>query len=268
MSTTTKKAATKKTGKVSFANMESLPEEGAGATTAPAEELPFTEEESTAIEPSTALAPAGANMSDCGLEGDWDMDDMKYPTLRVLSSLSLLVKDEGYPDGSINLNGELTVALADEPVRICVLRAEKVWQEHLDNSDEIPQVFASLKEAQAAGFSREFTAENRVRPCCRATLLVEKPEDLEDPAGLFSFEFNGKLYTVAGVVWSKTAYKTTGEKIFSYVMFQKQHIRSTWWTLKSDEKSYKNKKWNSPVLSRGAPLSEKEFEFASEVNAL
>lgn len=215
--------------------------------------------------PSTELA---TDLAEAGLGGEWGTDDIDYPKLKILGTQATLVVEEGMPAGSINLMGEHTLVEKDKPVRVCVLLADKLWQEDVDfDSGDIGKVFSTLAEARAEGFTPEYGAANRVRPMCRLLLLIEKPDGFDDTSGVFAYEYEGKHYTLAGATFAKTAFNTTGKAIYSYAQLSGNPTHATWWKLSSTLKKFGENKWYGPKMQRSEELNEGELAFVEEVSS-
>lgn len=216
---------------------------------------------------STAVALSQNELSAAGLSGEWGTDDIEYPKIKVVGANSDLVTEGGFPAGSINLNGDLTLVEKGEPLRVCVVHVEKKWQEDVDfDSGEIPKIFDTLQAAQAEGYTNEYNAANLVRPMARMVFVIEKPANFDDQTGIFAYhcEATGQDYTLAGATFAKTAFNSTAKALFSFAMLTKKPIHSTWWELSSSLKQYKDNKWFSPFLKRSAALSKGESEFVSD----
>lgn len=207
------------------------------------------------------------SMEQSGLSGDFQQSDVNLPRINIVAKTSQLV-DDGFTPGAIVLNKEQTLALKDVPLRVIVLNMLKQYQEDVAwGEDRAPRVFNSEAELEAAGFSTEWGSPNLCRPMAHITMLIEAPTDLSEEAKeLFPYEFNEKLYAMAVLTASKSAYKTTAKEIATFAAFaQGAGVWTTAWNLTSKLRTEGDVSWFSPALKRAGRIDDDLLAFVEGV---
>lgn len=223
-------------------------------------------EETTPAKAEVAVSPTPPKDeivldSNEGMEGDWGTEDLMLPRINVVAKTSELV-DEGFTPGSIVFNKELELVAKDIPLNVIVINMIKKYQEDIDWDDDAQaKVFHSKSEMHAAGYSTDYGSENYCKPFAKFTLLIRRPENVEDEAGMFPHEFEGKSYAMAEFIAAKTAYKTTAVTVASAVAFSNNALWNYQWSLSATLKSFKDNTWFSPTMKRAGLLSETEMGF-------
>jgi len=206
-------------------------------------------------------------MEDAGLSGDFQQSDVNLPRINVVAKTSQLV-DDGFTPGAIVLNKEVELSKKDEPLKVVVLNMMKQFQEDVAwGEDRAPRVFNSQTELEAAGFSTEWGSPNLCRPMAHITMLIEAPAGLSsEGAELFPYEFNDKLYAMAVLTASKSAYKTTAKEIATFAAFaQGAGVWTTAWNLTSKLRTEGDVSWFSPALKRAGRIDEDLLAFVEGV---
>ncbi|MGA0406456.1 MAG: hypothetical protein ACO3PR_00075 [Limisphaerales bacterium] len=258
--------------KSSFAELNEDADESNGATASAEATSTATEGTSTEGGLVTQEASGGElalnnQMEDAGLSGDFQQSDVNLPRINIVAKTSQLV-DDGFTPGAIVLNKEVELVKKDEPLKVIVLNMLKQFQEDVAwGEDRAPRVFNSHTELEAAGFSTEWGSPNLCRPMAHITMMIEAPDGLSNEgAELFPYEFNEKLYAMAVLTASKSAYKTTAKEIATFAAFaQGAGVWTTAWNLTSKLRTEGDVSWFSPALKRAGRINDDLLAFVEGV---
>lgn len=156
--------------------------------------------------------------------GEVDSSDIIASKFKIIHNVGDL--SEKFPDniGSFLLGSETvlnevnTKASTSSPLTIIVVTARKRFQENLKfgESEDMPRVFDTLAEVKEAGGHTDWVDNQKppYSPMLEASILVEKPEGLEDDS-LFVLEHEGKQYAPAMWRITNSAYTRAGKHILT-----------------------------------------------------
>ncbi len=164
----------------------------------------------------SANAPIGS------VSGEVETSDIAYPQLKLAQSVGPLMEDFNRTPGEIVLKNEINLWMPNTnppsaPVRISVLKAEKVFIEDTENGSDVkPRYFNTKEEADAAGLRTEWENGEKpeVSPLLRTVILIEESDKTEGRPE-FYITMGGKNYALA--VWSigGTAYRAAAREIIT-----------------------------------------------------
>lgn len=208
--------------------------------------------------------PVGTLEGASQMEGDFTVTDVEIPKINLVQAMSTELVTNGFKVGEFVLNRQAGLG---EEFKFVVLNLKKTYQEDLDyDSDQMPRIFASVAEAETAGYTTKWnTGQPRVKPVIEALLLVEG--DPKDASGQFSEVYKGKgyaraLYTLA----SSSAYRMFGKVLATagLIGHLKNDLAAGWWTGSSTEMSNGKNKWQAP---KPTPAGEVDAKFREWITA-
>jgi hypothetical protein len=188
-----------------------------------------------------------------GFAGEISRSDIQLPYLSIVQKTSDLA--DNFKSGSVVFAKEVQLAPPGQPCEVIILKLAKLYEEEIPygTEDARPQIFASIKDARAAGFDETYGAEKRVVTRGDMDVLVKAPATFANPVHetMFSFEAGGAKYALARWTVRKGAYKTTAGAIITALQLGsalKEGIWAATWNLTVNTESNAKNTWYQPYL--------------------
>jgi len=219
------------------------------------------DEEALASASGTELAAPG-QFDDSGLGGEWGNEDLNIPYLSLVNKTGNL--SDHFTPGTFVFNKEVVVADGKTPIEITVLTAQKYYVEDIPfDPDILPKRFFRLEDARAEGYSLEWEAEKRVKPCAALTILVPVPMEYgifmvpENVAVEVAKQAAAKLrgdpvtsYAKAAMICQGGAFKSVGKPVATAGLtgHLRDGLHKGGWSLTSELRSNNKNSWYAPVI--------------------
>jgi hypothetical protein len=171
-----------------------------------------------------------------------DAEDIDIPRINVIQKMSQI----DAPIGSIVVNKTDVVALADQPVEVIVVSAQKGWRQDVPFEEDIVPLIAWTKQrAEEIALDSEY----ELIEFAEITMLIKQPEDSTNEDA-FPFPIGGSNYALGRINVSKNAYRSTYKCLATFAAFNKGvSLSGRIWTLKSSSMSKGKYSWFSPSLT-------------------
>ena len=200
---------------------------------------------------TSSKEPAGTESGELVPQNFWEGDvsgeitarDKKFPRLNIGQKSGNIGEEKGL--GALVLNRDIGLLTKfSGPIGptlpgVVVVKIQKLYQEKREydpSSTQLPRVFNTSKEANAAGFSTEYGDEKFVAPVALMLLLVPAPSDLDK--GLieqeFPYDYNGSHYLAAGFFAAGTSWHEAAKPVFTALDAPKARelgLRSIRWNM-------------------------------------
>lgn len=226
----------------------------------------------------TALVTADSNNLAIGqVESDLgSADQIRIPWINIAHGVGGLF-NAGFTPGDIVLDKEHCLAKVEDPLYVIILKSKEYLKETLSN-DEFksgirPKMFSTFDEARAAGYSTDWTNDERgnrvppqVRPAANYMMLIRKPNDLDLPMH-FNIVIDSHEWALAQFSVDKSAFNRVNKPLRSAIAFALKNAGLTrglfkLWTQKEIIQS------NGIIVPRLELDSVLEETYATEINGL
>lgn len=196
---------------------------GVGAA---AEAAEVTEPATTAVITRSAPSAVTAyrDVSDGGIEGEFDESDFRPPQLKIVNGSGELARQ--YNQGALLYAGQLLwqPPMANTPtktMKIVPVKITKQWRENLtpeEVADELmPRIVDTREEAERLGGpgSTRWQGDQKPRwsPSARCLFLLQEPDNCDHPG--FTSTLDGKNWGPAVFYASGMAYNESAKQIFN-----------------------------------------------------
>jgi len=214
----------------------------------------MSKENNTAVA-DTQVAEVAANNTSLSTQShsaiQIDAEDIDIPRINVTQKMSQI----DAPIGSIVVNKTDVVAVADQPIEVIVVSAQKGWRQDVPfEEDIVPQIAWTKQRADEIALDSEYALVE----FAEITMLIKQPEDnTNDDA--FPFPIGDSNYALGRINVSKNAYRSTYKCLATFAAFNKGvPLSGRIWTLKSSSMSKGKYSWFSPSLTitKNAPDAE------------
>lgn len=220
------------------------------------------EEDQSARSPSTAVTTreetAPAMVPETGASpysDDYEASDIVVPRINVAQKVGEL--GDIFEPGQVIYNKEIVLPTPFRWLVVGVL--PKQFSEKVPGG-EMGRLLNTRQEVLEAGgvFTKreaDSTGKPHFQDMVTADILIEKPEDVEDENGLFSYEADGKFYAPARYTMKGTSYFGVARKLFSARTMGA--LKAGWsacvWSFETEVQTFGNNKVFVPIVKNLGP---------------
>lgn len=193
------------------------------------------------------------------------------PWLQIAHGISDLCTKLGFPAGALVLAKQHVLTLPQTPDRPagvlkCIIWGDEMYYKEYKYTPGVqPKVFKTAKEAQAAGFTTEYSPVTGMPSCPPAMtwlMLIEQPKDLL--CDMFFLEIRGRKYATCFFGIDKMAFGAVKDIYFTTKRFGTagRGIKSIEWELKTRIKPTKSGEHEAfvPQIKKSRVLPEDELQ--------
>jgi len=202
------------------------------------------------------------------VQGEYSRRDLTIPKMNLVNKTGELSNQ--FSPGSFVYNREVLLGDGKKPTPITILRIAKFYLQDVPyGSGEMPKNFTSIRDVRAAGgaLAGEQDVEEGTDTYSEAmtVILLVKSPTKDNP--LFPFTFANESYAVAQWLLTKSAYKSTGRKLFTDSQLAlKDGIDTAAYELTSTLRTNSQGSWYVPAVKLSTRHTPEFVEFVRSLN--
>lgn len=237
--------------KTSFAKPIAKPAAAPAPQPAPTSEVAVPENNSLAVQQTGQV------------QGEFSRKDLNIPKMNLVNKTGELSNQ--FTPGSFVYNREVVLGDGKKPALITICRIAKFYLQDVPyGSGEMPKNFTSIRDVREAGgaLAGDTDVEEGTDTYSEAMtcIILAKSPTKQHP--LFPFEFAGENYALAQWLLTKSAYKTTGRKLFTDSQLAlKDGIDKAAYELTSTLRTNSAGSWFVPTLKLASRHTDEFVEF-------
>lgn len=181
-------------------------------------------------QPSPEALAVSHGAASAQFSGAWSHDDERLPRINLVHKTSKAELIEKFGIGSFCLSQEVKLSDGKTPLIVTAVHIYKDYVQKLpEGSKDSPKSFKTPQDVIDNGGSLQYKdapSGNYFGPRGTIQLVAEAPADVsEDDASHFPFEFDGKIYTMAMLTVSSSAYTSAAKEIRTLAGHNKAMIK-------------------------------------------